>query len=357
MALFLMLSMEAEAATVQYSVRYVKEHLFYHDDGQMNVIDLNLEWPDIIDGDRVDSLKSFIIERLFGFHHHDFDAAYAQFKDIFGKPVTQPLDSLPDDDKYCYVDLSLRLLGHAQGRFASFEISGSCNPGPKSKFTKQEVSILITYDIEKQRILRRNQLLHYEDMWKDFFTTRVLLMHAYVDGEMKPLYIHDACMVDNGILLRVEDEEDLNALNDVIIDASNMGGYLTRTAKKLLKPLKKSKREPQVFELPHQWKGEPVLDKAEVMPTSMRKDVSLPDMIKQNLQVPEGMEDSGIHGKVKLSVLIDQDGLMHDVRVVEPLEPSFDREAVKAVRALPRWNPGMELGQPVNVRATISLVF
>jgi len=61
-------------------------------------------------------------------------------------------------------------------------------------------------------------------------------------------------------------------------------------------------------------------------------------------------------GSVTLSVVVDTEGRTQDIRVIKALGMGLDDEAIVAVR---QWlfKPGMKVGKPVNVRATIEVNF
>src|SRR5579884_2750233 len=61
-------------------------------------------------------------------------------------------------------------------------------------------------------------------------------------------------------------------------------------------------------------------------------------------------------GTVVLSILIDENGNTHDVRVVRPLGLGLDQKAIEAVEKW-RFRPGMKDGRPVKVSATIEVNF
>jgi TonB family protein len=62
------------------------------------------------------------------------------------------------------------------------------------------------------------------------------------------------------------------------------------------------------------------------------------------------------HGAVALAILIGVDGIVHDVKVVAPLDPVLDAEAVEAVK---RWGflPGRKFGLPVPTQANTEVIF
>jgi periplasmic protein TonB len=63
-----------------------------------------------------------------------------------------------------------------------------------------------------------------------------------------------------------------------------------------------------------------------------------------------------IEGAVLLSVVIETDGKVYDVRVVRGLDPGLDANAVAAVSAW-RFRPAEKSGKPVAVRAKVDMNF
>ena len=42
---------------------------------------------------------------------------------------------------------------------------------------------------------------------------------------------------------------------------------------------------------------------------------------------------------------------------LESVDPSLDKEALRLVNAMPKWNPGKKNGVPVNVEFTLPITF
>ena len=67
-------------------------------------------------------------------------------------------------------------------------------------------------------------------------------------------------------------------------------------------------------------------------------------------------KDARVEGEVWLAIVIDENGVPSEVSVKQSLEPTLDQRAVEAIRNW-RFKPGMKDGEPVAVRATISVHF
>jgi TonB family protein len=65
---------------------------------------------------------------------------------------------------------------------------------------------------------------------------------------------------------------------------------------------------------------------------------------------------AGIEGHVELTCVVTPDGRVVDVKVLTPLDPGLDKEAVKAAQ---RWyfKPGTKDGRPVPVRVELEMMF
>ncbi|MCW3085478.1 MAG: hypothetical protein JWP12_2844 [Bacteroidetes bacterium] len=72
--------------------------------------------------------------------------------------------------------------------------------------------------------------------------------------------------------------------------------------------------------------------------------------IQANLQYPETAKDIGISGTTYITFVVRKDGSIDNVEVLRGVESSFDKEAIRVVKSMPRWTPGKNQGRKVNVR-------
>lgn len=68
----------------------------------------------------------------------------------------------------------------------------------------------------------------------------------------------------------------------------------------------------------------------------------------ENIRYPEEAVEFGIEGKVYVSFVVSKDGLVKNVAVRKFADPLLDREALRVVKSMPRWNPRIVGGKPVN---------
>lgn len=79
--------------------------------------------------------------------------------------------------------------------------------------------------------------------------------------------------------------------------------------------------------------------------------------IGQNLKYPVEAQEKGIEGRVTVRYVVKSTGDISDVVVIRGVHPSLDKEAVRVVKAMPKWIPGKQNGKAVDVYYTLPLIF
>lgn len=103
--------------------------------------------------------------------------------------------------------------------------------------------------------------------------------------------------------------------------------------------------------------GNSIDDVKEVMPEFPGGPQALMDYLKANVIFPKVAEDDGIQGRVVVSYVIDIDGSITDVQVVQSVHPALDKEAMRVVRNMPKWIPGKHDGKAVQVKYSLPINF
>ena len=55
--------------------------------------------------------------------------------------------------------------------------------------------------------------------------------------------------------------------------------------------------------------------------------------------------------------VVDKDGSVTDIKVLRSVYPSLDREVVRVISIMPKWEPGVQLGKKVKCKFTLPIVF
>lgn len=100
-----------------------------------------------------------------------------------------------------------------------------------------------------------------------------------------------------------------------------------------------------------------VLEKAEVMPEFPGGEQAMMDFVAKNVQYPQEARDKEISGRVLVGFIVEKDGSIGDVKVVKGIGGGCDEEAVRVVKAMPKWKPGMDKGKPVRVSYVMPFTF
>ncbi len=69
------------------------------------------------------------------------------------------------------------------------------------------------------------------------------------------------------------------------------------------------------------------------------------------------LDAKGQKGSVTASFIVEKDGQLSDVKVVEQRGVKLDQQVVDAIRTTAPWEPGLERGQPVRVQMKLPVQF
>lgn len=104
-------------------------------------------------------------------------------------------------------------------------------------------------------------------------------------------------------------------------------------------------------------KGEEVFFIVEHMPEFPGGDIALRKFIAENVKYPEEAKEKGLSGKVFVQFVIDKNGDVVSPKIVRSVDPILDNEAIRVIQSLPKWTPGSQRGNAVNVSYTYPVNF
>lgn len=79
--------------------------------------------------------------------------------------------------------------------------------------------------------------------------------------------------------------------------------------------------------------------------------------LSANIRYPEAAHKAGTQGRVTVQFVVGKDGSIGDVKVIRGVDPTLDAEAIRVISGMPKWKPGTQKGEPVNVRYTVPVMF
>lgn len=79
--------------------------------------------------------------------------------------------------------------------------------------------------------------------------------------------------------------------------------------------------------------------------------------LKENLRYPAAAERANVEGNVFVSFVVNRDGSVSDVQILKGVGFGADEEAVRIVKAMPKWEPGRQSGEAVRSRFNLPINF
>lgn len=81
------------------------------------------------------------------------------------------------------------------------------------------------------------------------------------------------------------------------------------------------------------------------------------DFLNENIQYPIEAEKKKIEGRVLITFVVNGDSTINEVEIIQRVHPLLDAEALRVVKAMPKWEPATKGGVPVRVKYTIPISF
>ena len=109
----------------------------------------------------------------------------------------------------------------------------------------------------------------------------------------------------------------------------------------------------------------------EVNPSSQKAGFSLVDsypmypngrnginqLLIDNIRYPEKAKKNKIEGEVIIQFTINEDGYISNIKVVKSINKELDKEAMRVLKLMQRWEPAYQRGKPVKFIMTQSFIF
>jgi periplasmic protein TonB len=95
----------------------------------------------------------------------------------------------------------------------------------------------------------------------------------------------------------------------------------------------------------------------EQMPQFVNGEKALFEYLGKNITYPKKSRKQGIEGTVLIKFVVAANGAITDVVVKKSVDEYTDREAVRVVKAMPKWKPGLMDGIPTRVSYNLPIKF
>ncbi|MBR4920053.1 MAG: energy transducer TonB [Prevotella sp.] len=79
--------------------------------------------------------------------------------------------------------------------------------------------------------------------------------------------------------------------------------------------------------------------------------------LTKNLQYPKVAQTRKTQGKVIAHFYVEKDGSITGLKIAQSLSKECDQEALRVLRMMPKWQPGVQNGKPCRTKVSIPIVF
>ena len=79
--------------------------------------------------------------------------------------------------------------------------------------------------------------------------------------------------------------------------------------------------------------------------------------LQNNVKYPESAMKKNVQGRVIVQFVVEKDGTPTEFNVVRSVDPDLDAEALRVMKAMSKWKPGMQRGEVVRVKYTVPVSF
>ncbi len=144
--------------------------------------------------------------------------------------------------------------------------------------------------------------------------------------------------------------------NDTVLEMDNSYLYIKKTGN-------------ADYEISNIGKNDTIFQMCEVMPEFPGGIEGLIEFISTNVSYPEQAKDKSIEGKCFVNFIIEPDGSVSHVEILKGVAALYEKEddkaiaqlcddeAIRVVKSMPKWKPGMNDGKPVRASYVLPINF
>ncbi|UPL48405.1 energy transducer TonB [Hymenobacter sublimis] len=81
------------------------------------------------------------------------------------------------------------------------------------------------------------------------------------------------------------------------------------------------------------------------------------EWIQQNQKYPALARQRKVQGRVMMEFVVEKDGSLTEIKPVKRLGSGLDEEAIRLIKAAPKWQPASYKGQPLKQKMVLPVVF
>lgn len=167
--------------------------------------------------------------------------------------------------------------------------------------------------------------------------------------QVTQIAIVDADKVKNEVMDMETQKED-NTARGVVTqegsdDADKFKAVTEQVVVKEPEPVKEEKKEEEIFVA------------VEQMAEFPGGQAALMKWLSQNIRYPEAAQQNDIQGRVVVKFVVEKDGSIGQVSIAKGVDKDLDREAIRVVKKMPKWQPGKNNGVAVRSYFNLPVTF
>ncbi len=103
--------------------------------------------------------------------------------------------------------------------------------------------------------------------------------------------------------------------------------------------------------------NEEIFSIVDQMPQYPGGEKKLTEFLSNRIIYPSQALQNGIEGRILCSFIVAKDGTVSNIEVLQSPNPELSDEAVRVLSMMPKWNPGINNGEKVNVKCVLPIDF
>ena len=222
---------------------------------------------------------------------------------------------------------------------------------------KQDVKKLKTEEIQSIKILKKEEAT---SKWGtqgangviEITTDRTKVHEAVMKSDDDKLYVVDGNVVskESAMELVTENIEAVSVLSGE--SATKLWGSKGENGVIVITTKTKTEAEGTKGD-----DDEKAFQHVEKMPVFPGGDMAMMEFLSKNIKYPVEAQKKELQGRVVVSFVVEKDGSLSDVQVAKSVDPQLDEEALRVVKSMPNWTPGMHNGKAVRVKYYVPISY
>ena len=165
--------------------------------------------------------------------------------------------------------------------------------------------------------------------------------------QVTQIAIVDADQVKNEVMDMDEQKEDNTARGVVNQEGSDDADKFKAVVEQVVV------KEPE----PEKPKEEEIFVAVEQMAEFPGGQAALMKWLSQNIRYPEAAQQNDIQGRVVVKFVVEKDGSIGQATIAKGVDKDLDREALRVVKKMPKWQPGKNNGVAVRSYFNLPVTF